>query len=299
MSTKPVRRAFTLVEMLVVITIIGILAALITGAAVVARTYVKRATIISEIKQIDGALEMYRTEIGDYPPDFTDIPAVNRHLKKRFPSYGGANPYAQLRADLETNYGINGTLDPASAILFWLGGLPEQRGDDMPAGFNADKAHPFNPGGSRTARFFDPEKSRIRWDGSFNGAMRYCEAGVDTPLVYFRARKDLTTNNRWEFGSVSGNTFTPFTCNSGTGIAVPYLDGTDASTAGVDFSVASVKRPWRNGEKFQIVATGLDETFGDGSNGNLRLSKRGNGFSEGDMDNLTNFAEGRLEDEIQ
>jgi hypothetical protein len=77
------------------------------------------------------------------------------------------------------------------------------------------------------------------------------------------------------------------------------LDGTDASTAGVDFSVASVKRPWRNGEKFQIVATGLDETFGDGSNGNLRLSKRGNGFSEGDMDNLTNFAEGRLEDEIQ
>jgi prepilin-type N-terminal cleavage/methylation domain-containing protein len=317
MSTKPVRRAFTLVEMLVVITIIGILAALITGAAVVARTYVKRATIISEIKQIDGAMETYRTEIGEYPPDdLTDVAAVNRHLRKRFPNYGGVNPYAQMRADLNAEYGIplNARLDQASAILFWLSGLPETysasdpTSEWLPAGFNADKAHPFKQGGSRTTRFFDPDKSRIqmnKFTGTdrytvHNGTLRYYAAGLETPLVYFRAHKDTTTNNRWEYGVVSGTAFAASSCNCGlAGIAAPYMDGEKPESVNVPWATASSNRAWRNSEKFQIISTGLDDTFGDGSNGNLRLSKRGNGFTEGDMDNLTNFAQGRLEDEIQ
>ena len=49
--------AFTLVEMLVVISIIGILAGLVTAAAVVARKRAKIAVVVLELNQLDTALK--------------------------------------------------------------------------------------------------------------------------------------------------------------------------------------------------------------------------------------------------
>ena len=55
LSPKP--SAFTLVELLVVISIIGILAALITGAAINAMIKAKQAAITMELQQIGAAME--------------------------------------------------------------------------------------------------------------------------------------------------------------------------------------------------------------------------------------------------
>ena len=101
------RRAFTLVEMLMVIVIIGILAALLLVAVNGARKAARNAVIKNDVSQLDMALENYRTEIGEYPPDFVGVNdstaivvngvsttvgqmarnAVLRHLRKRFPRF--------------------------------------------------------------------------------------------------------------------------------------------------------------------------------------------------------------------
>ena len=99
-KTKTFRttRGFTLVEMLIVIVIIGVLASLVTAAAIAALRAAKRFAITNEISQLTMALEKYKQERGDYPPDFAGLQgspaqvlaakeAVLRHLRKAYPRY--------------------------------------------------------------------------------------------------------------------------------------------------------------------------------------------------------------------
>jgi prepilin-type N-terminal cleavage/methylation domain-containing protein len=62
-------RAFTLVELLVVIAIIAILAGLIVGLAGVAGRKGKEARVRGELNQLVTAIERYKAELGQYPPD--------------------------------------------------------------------------------------------------------------------------------------------------------------------------------------------------------------------------------------
>ena len=66
------RRGFTLVELLVVITIIGILAALITVAAVGALKTMRETEIKTEINQIDDGFDEYKNKITAYPAELPD-----------------------------------------------------------------------------------------------------------------------------------------------------------------------------------------------------------------------------------
>ncbi|MGH9897043.1 MAG: type II secretion system protein, partial [bacterium] len=63
------RAAFTLVELLVVITIIGILASLITVAAVSALRKARETEIKAEIDQVSTAIEEYKNKTTAYPPN--------------------------------------------------------------------------------------------------------------------------------------------------------------------------------------------------------------------------------------
>lgn len=136
-------RAFTLVELLVVITIIGMLAALITAAGTAAVNAAKRAKIRSTMGEIEFALEMYKNKYGEYPPDFSDQKAVLRHVKKRWPRYnfgGATTELAQYNYFISQNRAAGGLhfetlsgeiMAPAqiSSLPFWLGGLPNNAVD--------------------------------------------------------------------------------------------------------------------------------------------------------------------------
>ena len=58
-------------------------------------------------------------------------------------------------------------------------------------------------------------------------------------------------------------------------------------------------RTWENPTSFQIIAPGLDARFsGPLAPAQYRFTKTGT-LTEGDLDNVTNFSKGKLEDEIK
>jgi type II secretion system protein G len=61
-------KGFTLIELLVVVAIIGLLASVVLASMTAARSKARDATRLSDIHQIQIALELYHNTNGVYPP---------------------------------------------------------------------------------------------------------------------------------------------------------------------------------------------------------------------------------------
>jgi prepilin-type N-terminal cleavage/methylation domain-containing protein len=329
-------RAFTLIEMLTVIVIIGILATLITAAAIRARTAAKNFAVRKEISDLQQALEAYKLKYLEYPPDFATFEplmmdaslinirrqAVLRHLRNGFPRYvenldsrtiaAGRAPsdgerWNLFKVDLAV-YGLNpDNFDHASALVFWLGGLPEQppaAGQKwIPAGFHADKANPFKAGLPRTEPFFTFTADRLVPGALPNSGFAYTPPSIEqAPYVYFRARPD-GKSERFEYGATNLKTlfvWYAYLAPSGE-TCFPYLNGYTGDPS--DPNIANIlrnpltDRPWSDRQKFQIIAAGMDNQFGSGTA--WRDLVTGLGITNADFDNITSFADGKLEDAMK
>ncbi|MFT7631544.1 MAG: prepilin-type N-terminal cleavage/methylation domain-containing protein, partial [Mariniblastus sp.] len=67
------RSGFTLVELLVAITVIGILVGMLLTAVIPVLTRAKETKILMEMKQIEQSIENFKNQNGFYPPSWVNI----------------------------------------------------------------------------------------------------------------------------------------------------------------------------------------------------------------------------------
>lgn len=113
------KRGFTLVELLVVIAIIGILSSVVVASLNTARLKARDARRISDIKQIELALEMYYDANNKYPPA-ANIANLSPYLSTipTDPSNNSSYLYAGLGSGATcTGYHLGVTLEDVNNIV--------------------------------------------------------------------------------------------------------------------------------------------------------------------------------------
>jgi len=116
------RSGFTLVELLVVLLIVGMLAAILTPVVMQSLAKARNAAIKAEIDMLHMAIMNYKNEYGSFPP-CSDAPVgggsglVFRHVQRLFPRAPVAN--------LPPNPVPPTSLSPATALFYWLSGYSD------------------------------------------------------------------------------------------------------------------------------------------------------------------------------
>ena len=322
LATRKSANGFTLVEMLVVLAIIGVLAAILVPTIGVAVRTVRQGAIRTEMKQMEVAIENYKTKFNSYPIDFDPrgrqfvAPHVKKISRRAILRKPGRNP--DLYADLMTNRfcpnphyveglapgdaGYRGpeyrnftTMLPHEALVFMLSELSTNA--EYPLGYKpsgrgvfalVDYTWDANLGkflltGNKQT-FFDFNDNRlVDLDG--DGWLEYMPSGgLDAPYVYFDSR---IYRNVPAYGIdfETGGTVAEIGGAGvvGAGFAVPYW--TNATTP-VE----------ANG--YQLLCCGMDNNFGVSPVTSLRGFPSGENFTLEDRDNLANFTDLRLDENL-
>lgn len=342
---------FTLVEILVVIVIIGLLAGITSTVLVSARKSARGAVVATQMAQLSMALDEYKNQFGEYPPDFGDPEAVMRHVKKRWPRYNVANYdefLAHVRCGCRLSSSYSGAVpapgalgdatyllnnldgehvweieNPASALVFWLGGLPDV--DGKPSGFYANPKAPLGVGingAGYVAPLANPLKARREaplFDFELKNIGGYAvgtHANATGPVFYEAESDEL------EDASVGAFRYAPTFQQGGLPIVYfrptvgsPYetksfwfADAEPASGAAVSQAVAyarnydGVRFAWHEDKRFQLIHPGVDGLFGpdadyqggdvrpNGPNDSPTTAPKNLLYLE-DEDNIVNFAE--------
>ena len=275
------KAGFTLIEVLIVITIIGILIGLLIPAVGIAYRSVRKSAIAMEVMTISNAVEKYKTKYGDYPPDGSNAAVMTRHLRKIFPQIAQSE-LDLLVAGSNSSTGLSGAvMDPPEALVFFLGGFSTDpvhpftgsggpfavspTGSTSPIQYNVDRNAPFfefredqlslevinDPGSGAPITVSNDETAlALAAPSGFPGDLLpvYTHSGSNAPIVYFDSRTY----------SVGGqfNRYQPL----GLGAARPYKSTNVNTTTGGTFGDAYYR--YEADKTFQLISAGLDDLYG-------------------------------------
>lgn len=129
-----IRRGFTLIELVVVILILAILAALIVPRIVGRSDDAMRARALTDIKTLTGMVTLYRTDVGEYPESLMDL-----RTRPADGADGWRGPYTEKEIPTdpwgnEYDYVVSSDGETFSIISFGRDGAPGGEGNDSDIG---------------------------------------------------------------------------------------------------------------------------------------------------------------------
>lgn len=287
------RRGFTLVELLVAITVIAILIGMLSAAVIPAWSRAKETAIITQMKQVVSAIESFENDYGFYPPSFVGI---------RFDNTGAARPVNDSKAlilrylnRIAPNHreGV-GAVGSRPVDAWWdaVGQYIEHdHGDDLVfwlSGLSKNAQFPLSNDNLGTTpvpvAFNDRTIERIEY-------FDFPSNQLDSHGVTAHFKQQAGNAPSWTY--IDNNSY-----NNGT-----TYDGYHVLNS---IGSPSVK-VYENPGSFQLVCAGMDKQIGlastqwaeqtaIGYEGLLNIIDRGNGKpGTQHSDNLCNFCDGRLE----
>ena len=290
---KNFRFGFTLLELLIVIVVISVLAALILPAINSSRSTVRVAEVKNEISALERGIADFKARFGVEPPSHlvlyespsgwntnnTLTRESKATLKRLWPQFDFT-----IARDINGNSNTTDTLNltGAECLTFFLGGVFRPDSSDpnkgIVVGFSKNPANPLSvpssTGATREGPFFKFNPGRFV-DVDSDGMKEYVDtlSGQTSPYIY------LSSNDG------RGYVLSDGTIASGQGIASPYTQSSSANA------------PAWNAKSFQIISPGMDAEYGTG--GVFDKSTATNdlvGNRETERDNITNFHRGTLAD---
>ena len=307
-SSRP-PRGFTLVEILVVVSIIVILMAILIPVAMRAISKARDAAIGVELSQLKAALEEYKREHGDYPPSMGqnyNVPSgacystiCERHLLRCYPKTDPSHKTFFYNA-------IAPRIGNDEALVFWLALIandPRYPFKNFAIDNNGNFGFAPLPGTTVLTQYPGPYTRFVHYDfdqrrvRDLDGDVMPSYAALyarDTPYVYFDSRTYRLHMH-------------PTT--AGAGACQPYMDYLKVQATIVNTNLPA-DGAFVNPNTFQIHCAGQDGNFGGlapavDPNNNFQWNNNwqtmvktfpnmtGQYCTEEDSDNMADFTEGR------
>ncbi len=314
-QSQPRRRGFTLIEVLIVITILAILVALLVPALGGAQIRTRIVQVKADISALESAIAQFKsdfssieppsgiifyengndwvTRANDPDPNVRAAVARSRSLiRQLWPQYDFT-----LNRDINRDGDLTDTFDlgGSECLVFFLGGaiaIDDTNGDGnrdageraYHNGFSKNPADPFHVGGNRQGPYFEFRNDRLMESPANPGFFAYRDPwpSQTAPYVYV--------------SSYGGKGYRIADLGTG-GLSHWYLQGTSATS------------PAWLATKYQIISPGADGQYGVGGPfqptqsislpGWTRATPAGTwtpADRQYEADNITNFHSGRLSD---
>ena len=325
-SRRLARQAFSLIELMIVITIIAILMSLLLVGVQAARTAARVASVTVEFKNMEKSIADFKAKFGSEPPSGIVLFEAIAGWTGSTPSSAAVSRSRALIRQIWPDFDftiardINGdgdltdtiTLNGAECLVFFLGGVNSTNVVDRtgttigtvgapitswaPLGFSTNPANPFARGGSRLGPYHDFNIGRlINRDGATDaeGLPEYLDPlpGQLNPILYASSYggKGYRDADVQLTGTSTYNAYaTPPTVFS---YVYRRYTGTTYPASVANFTAA----PAFNAKSCQLISPGVDGEYGWGgvlNTGMQLIEPRPERSPE--RDNITNFKGGTL-----